>query len=169
MRADIDIERDVKAELKWSPEVNETDIAVNLTNGVVALIGYVGTNVEKYRAEAAVKRVSGVRGVANDLSVRPPIGGPPPDPQIAREAVASLRADLPLVWQNIKVLVKQGHVGLEGTVEWHYERGRAETAVHRVRVMARSLCEERCAPGRSTIRPSRPRGRHRGCSASRTS
>ena len=133
MRADTDIERDVKAELKWSPEVDETDIAFNLTNGVVALSGYVSSSVERYRAETAVKRVSGVRWVANDLSVRPTLGGPPPDPQIAREAVAALRTDLPLVWQNIKVLVKQGHVGLEGTVEWHYEREHGETAVHRVR------------------------------------
>ena len=56
MRADIDIERDVKAELKWSPDVNETDIAINVTGSVVALTGYVVNSTQKYRAEAAVKR-----------------------------------------------------------------------------------------------------------------
>lgn len=132
MRADIDIERDVKAELKWSPDVNETDIAINVTGSVVALTGYVVNSTEKYRAEAAVKRVVGVSAVANDLMVRPPLGSPPSDPQIARDAVAALRSEVPLIWQNITLLVKEGHVGLEGTVEWHYERERAEAAVHRV-------------------------------------
>ena len=132
MRADIDIERDVKAELKWSPDVNETDIAINVTGSVVALTGYVVNSTEKYRAEAAVKRIAGVSAVANELLVRPPLGSPPSDPQIARDAVAALRAEVPLIWQNITLLVKEGHVGLEGTVEWHYERERAEAAVHRV-------------------------------------
>jgi osmotically-inducible protein OsmY len=132
MRADSDIQRDVEAELTWSPDFNETDIAVKVTEGVVALTGYAASFAEKYRAEAAVKRVAGVTGVANDLVVRAPHGGMPADPEIAREAVAALKTELPLVWQSIKPIVKGGHVGLEGTVEWHYERDRAEFAVRRV-------------------------------------
>jgi len=132
MRVDIDIKRDVEAELKWAPDVNETDIAVKVVNGVVTLAGYTASYAEKYRAEAAVKRVIGVAAVANDLAVRPPRGGMPTDPEIARQAVAALREELPLVWQDIKLIVKDGHVGLEGTVEWHYERESAEASVRRV-------------------------------------
>lgn len=132
MRADSDIERDVKAELKWAPEIDETDIAVKVGNGVVALSGYAASAHEKYRAEAAVKRVAGVAAVANDLAVRWPLGGNPTDPEIARDALAALKIELPLAWERIRPLVKQGHVGLEGTVDWHYERERAEAAVRRV-------------------------------------
>lgn len=132
MRADAEIKRDVEAELKWSPELDETDIAAKVNAGVVTLTGYAKSYFEKYRAEAAVKRVAGVRAVANDLAVRAPLGGTPPDPEIARNVVAALRAELPLVWENIQPLVHEGHVGLEGTVEWHYERESAEAAVHRV-------------------------------------
>ena len=132
MRADAEIRQDVEAELKWSPEVDETDIATKVNGGVVTLTGYAKSYFEKYRAEAAAKRVAGVRAVANDLAVRAPLGGTPPDPEIARNVVAALRAELPLVWENIKPLVHEGHVGLEGTVEWHYERESAEAAVHRV-------------------------------------
>jgi osmotically-inducible protein OsmY len=132
MRADIEIKRDVEAELQWTPDIDETDIAVKVNDGIVALAGYVGSSFEKYRAEAAVKRIAGVRAVANDLAVRAPKGGMPTDPEIARNAVAALKAALPLVWEDIKPLVHEGHVGLEGTVRWHYERESAEAAVRQV-------------------------------------
>ena len=133
MRADSDIKRDVEAELKWAPDVWDTDMAVKVTGGVVTLTGYAVSAYDKSRAEAAAKRVLGVAGVANDLAVRAPFGGTPTDPEIARDAVAALKIELPLVWENIKPIVKEGHVGLEGTVEWHDQRERAEAAVRRLR------------------------------------
>lgn len=39
MRTDSDIKRDVEAELKWAPDVLETDIAVKVTDGVATLSG----------------------------------------------------------------------------------------------------------------------------------
>lgn len=133
MRTDSDIERDVEAELKWSPDIWETDIAVKVTGGVVALTGYAASAHEKSRAEAAAKRVVGVSAVANDLGVRAPLGGVPTDPEIARDAVVALKIELPVVWESIKAIVKEGHVALEGTVEWHDQRERAEAAVRRLR------------------------------------
>ena len=133
MRADTDIERDVEAELKWAPDVWDTDIAVKVTDGVVALTGYAASAHDKYRAEAAAKRVRGVTAVANDLAVRAPLGGMPTDPEIARDAVAALKLELPLVWEDVRPIVKNGHVALEGTVEWHDQRDRAEGAVRRLR------------------------------------
>jgi len=133
MRADNDIKRDVEAELKWAPDVSEIDIAVKVTGGVVTLTGYAASAHEKYRAEAAVKRVRGVAGVANDLAVRAPLGGMPTDPEIARDAVAALKLELPYWWEEIKPIVKGGHVALEGTVEWHNQRERAEAAVRHLR------------------------------------
>ncbi|HTX06775.1 MAG TPA: BON domain-containing protein [Steroidobacteraceae bacterium] len=132
MKADIDIKRDLEAELRWAPEVDETGIAVNVTDGIVTLAGYAGSSFEKHRAEAAVKRIAGVRAVANDLAVRAPTEGMPTDPQIARDAVAALKSALPLAWEDIKPVVYGGHVRLEGTAVWHYERESAEAAVRRV-------------------------------------
>src|SRR5690348_10848835 len=119
MRADADVKRDVEAELLWSPEIDQTDIAVKVNDGIVTLTGYAKSCFEKYRADVAVKRIAGVRAIANDLAVRTPTGGVPSDPEIARHVVAALQSELPLVWQNITPLVHEGHVGLEGTVEWH--------------------------------------------------
>jgi len=132
MRTDSEIERDVGEELKWNPDLDSTDIAVTVKDGVVTLGGFVKSYVDKTEAEVAAKRVAGVVAVANDIAVRLPATDERPDPEIAREAVASLN-QLPISAERIKVVVKNGWVTLEGTVEWHYQRNIAEAAVGYIR------------------------------------
>jgi osmotically-inducible protein OsmY len=133
MRSDSDIRRDVEDELRWDPEIDPTDIAVSVNNGVVTLIGFVRSYLERHLAEAATKRVAGVLAVANDLQVRLPDMDQRPDPEIARDAIAQIKNELPYAWENIRVVVKNARLTLEGEVEWNYQRDRAEAAVRRVR------------------------------------
>jgi osmotically-inducible protein OsmY len=133
MRSDSDIKRDVEDELRWDPDIDATDIAVAVKNGVVTLTGFVRSYSQKLQAEADAKRVAGVLGVANDIEVRLPVISKRPDPEIARDAVAAIQMELPYSYENIKVVVKEGWVTLEGEVEWHYQRERAEDAVQRLR------------------------------------
>jgi osmotically-inducible protein OsmY len=133
MRSDSEIERDVKDELEWDPDLEATDIAVSVKQGVVSLTGFVKSFTEKYEAEAAAKRVAGVSGVANDLEVRMPSVDERPDPDIARDAVAAIKSQLPTSSEHIKVVVKNGWVTLEGYVEWQYQKNTAEAAVRRIR------------------------------------
>jgi osmotically-inducible protein OsmY len=133
MRSDSDIERDVKDELVWDPDLDATDIAVSVKKGVVTLTGFVKSFTDKYEAEAAAKRVAGVIAVANDIEVRMPSVDERPDPEIARDAVAAIKSQLPLSSEKIKIVVKNGWVTLEGEVEWQYQRSTAETAVRRIK------------------------------------
>lgn len=131
MRTDSEIQRDVEAELRWAPEVNETDIAVKVQRGAATLTGFVSSSFQKYRAERATRRVKGVAAVANDVQVRWP-GTMPTDPEIARAAAAILMTDMPLAVTQIRAMVHEGHVTLLGEVEWHYQRELAEQLVHRI-------------------------------------
>jgi osmotically-inducible protein OsmY len=133
MRSDSDIRRDVEDELRWDPDIDATDIAVNVHNGVVTLTGFVRGYVQKYQAEADAKRVAGVVAVANDLEVRLPDIDERPDPEIARDAIARIKSELPYSWEKVRAVVKNGWLTLEGEVEWNYQRVRAEEAVRRVR------------------------------------
>src|SRR3979411_3225248 len=133
MRSDGEIEKDVKAELEWDPDLNATDIAVSVKKGVVTLAGFVKSYTDKYEAEAAAKRVAGVSGVANDLEVRMPSVDERPDPEIARDAVAAIKSQLPISSEHIKVVVKNGWVTLEGQAEWQYQKSTAENAVRRIK------------------------------------
>jgi osmotically-inducible protein OsmY len=133
MRLDSDIRRDVEDELRWDPDIDATDIAVAVNNGVVALTGFVRSYPQRTQAERDAKRVAGVVGVANDIEVRLPVIDQRPDPDIVRDAVSALKSELPYSSENIKVIAKDGKLTLEGTVEWNYARERAEKAVKRVR------------------------------------
>ena len=132
MKSDRQIELDVKDELQWDPDLDATDIAVTVKKGVVTLAGFVKSYADKYEAESAAKRVAGVLGVANDIEVRVPSIDERPDPEIARDAVAAIKGQLPISSGNIKVIVKNGWVTLEGTVEWQYQKNTAETAMRRL-------------------------------------
>jgi osmotically-inducible protein OsmY len=133
MRSDSELERDVKEELKWNPDLDSTDIGVSVSKGVVTLTGFVKSYFDRVEAETAAKRVAGVVGVANDIEVRLPNFDERPDPEIARDAVSVLRAQLPLSSEHIKVIVKNGEVILEGEVEWQIQKHAAENAVRRIK------------------------------------
>jgi hypothetical protein len=47
MRSDSEIERDVREELKWDPDLDASDIAVSVKNGVVTLAGFVKSFTDK--------------------------------------------------------------------------------------------------------------------------
>jgi len=133
MRTDSDIKRDVEDELKYDVGVDPTDIGVSVKNGAVTLTGFVRSYSEKLQAEADAKRVSGVMAVANDIEVRLASGDSRPDPEIARDVVAQMKWALPLSYESVKSVVKSGWITLEGEVEWHYQRTRAEEAARRVK------------------------------------
>jgi len=158
MKSDSDIKRDLEAELKWDPDIDATDIAVAVKDGVVTLTGFVRSYTQKWQAECDTKRVSGVTGVANDIVVRLPGSSERPDPEIARDAVAALKNELPYSSENMKVVVRDGWITLEGSAEWNYQRTRAENAVRRVRgikgVINLITLKPRVAPSEEAFRRS---------------
>jgi osmotically-inducible protein OsmY len=133
MRTDSDVKRDVEDELKYDPAVDSTDIGISVKNGVVSVTGFVASYGQKLQAEADAKRVVGVMAVANDIEVRLASVDSRPDPDIARDLVAQLKIELPFAFDSIKSVVKNGWVALEGGLEWHYQRARAESTARRVK------------------------------------
>jgi osmotically-inducible protein OsmY len=133
MRTDSEIKHDVEDELTYDPDLDSTDIGVSVKNGVANLTGFVGSYGQKLQAEGDAKRINGVMGVANDLQVRLLSVDSRPDPEIARDVVAQLGLELPFSHDKIKAIVKNGWVSLEGELEWHYQRIKAESTARRVK------------------------------------
>jgi osmotically-inducible protein OsmY len=133
MKSDSEIERDVREELQWDPDLNAEDIAVSVKDGVVTLAGFTRSYTDRLEAEAAAKRVAGVHAVANDIEVSLPAIDQRPDPDIARDAVAALKSQLPISHDKIKVIVKDGWITLEGSAEWQYQKTTAESAVGKIK------------------------------------
>ena len=119
--------------MRSDPDIDATDIAVAVKDGSVTLTGFVRSFRQRRRAEQDVKRLAGVVGIANNIEVRLSIIHRRPDSEIARDAVEAIKRDLPLSWEKIKAIVEDGWITLEGEVEWHYQRERAEEAVQGLR------------------------------------
>jgi len=131
-RSDNSLLDDVVLELKWDPKISSaSDIAVAVKDGVVTLSGFVPSFWEKDAAEKAVKRVYGVRGIANDIEVK--LFWQRTDPEIARDAVHELESHVSIPADRIKVTVKDGWVTLEGTVDWEYQKSLAQSAMKKLK------------------------------------
>jgi osmotically-inducible protein OsmY len=128
MKSDIELKRDVEAELRWDPRVNATHVGVSVDKGVVSLLGQVDNYAEKWAAAEATKRVAGVRALAQDLTVKLAASEQRSDADVAAAALHALRWD---VWvpSDVSVQVQGGRVMLEGHVAWNYQRAAAERAV----------------------------------------
>jgi len=133
MRLDSDIKRDVEQELRWAADIDSSGITVAVKDGIVTLSGFVRSYAQKWQSERDAQRVAGVVGVANDIEVRLPAIDQRPDPELAREAVAALKRELPYSADRIKVVVVNATMTLEGEVEWNYQKQRAEEIVRRVK------------------------------------
>jgi len=59
------------------------------------------------------------------------------DAELARQVMAALRRELPLCWEQIRPVVRDGSVTLEGRVEWLHQRAEAESIVRGVRGVVR--------------------------------
>jgi osmotically-inducible protein OsmY len=129
MNTDMQLHKDVLAELVWDARVGEKEIGVAAKDGVVTLTGSVATYAEKVAAERAVERVAGVKAVANDLTVKIPNALTHSDTEIAHKVVDSLLWDVEVPDEKVTTSVANGLVTLGGEVEWQYQRDAAERAV----------------------------------------
>src|SRR6185369_16043528 len=89
-QTDAQLHDSVQRQLEWDPEIDASDIAVIASNGVITLTGFVHSYATKLAAERSVKRVRGVRAVANDIRVA--LRSERTDPEIAKDAVYALGA-----------------------------------------------------------------------------
>jgi osmotically-inducible protein OsmY len=117
---------DVHQALAFDPILDAGRIGIVVEDGVVTLTGNVDSLREAVAAERAVKRVDGVRSIANDLHVK--THHERTDTDIAREALHRLRNNvaIPLA---VQAVVRDGHITLDGTVSWPHQRAAAENAV----------------------------------------
>jgi osmotically-inducible protein OsmY len=127
-KTDMQLKRDIEEELRWDPKVNAARIGVTVEGGAVSLLGEVDTYPAKWAAEGAAKRVSGVRTVAQDLTVKVLADHVRSDPEIATATQSVLGWDL-LVPTTVTATVHQGAVTLGGEATWNYQREAAERAV----------------------------------------
>ncbi len=132
MKEDLQLQQRVIDELEFEPQVDAAHIGVSVRDGVVTLSGHVSSFVEKFAAERAVRRVKGVKAVAQELQVQLPSEAKTADDEIAARAVNILNWDALVPADRITVKVEHGIVTLGGQVDWHHQRAEAEYDVRKL-------------------------------------
>jgi hyperosmotically inducible periplasmic protein len=112
------------------------DLAFRVDNGTVTLLGAVTRPVLKSDAENVVKRIEGVQKVINNIEVLPPS---PMDDQIRRAEYRAIYGDPSIgtkygyqALPSIHIIVKNGHVTLEGVVDSQFDKTLINTRANAV-------------------------------------
>lgn len=129
MRTDAQLQKDVTDELRWDPSIRDREIGVAVTGGVVTLSGMVPSFADKYCSERAAERITGVRAVADDLSVMSACGFRYADTDIAHAVATMLLLNVQVPDNSVMAAISGGWVTLDGTVSWQYQRDAGERTV----------------------------------------
>jgi osmotically-inducible protein OsmY len=127
----VDLRQLVFDQIRRNPTTKDSSVSVAAEGGIVRLTGTVKTKAESLAVETIAKGVPGVRAVANELQVRPSSEWGAAD--IAKEALKGIKGHLFLAGEDIRVIVRDGHVILEGTVRNELQKMLAEAQVKMLR------------------------------------
>lgn len=128
MKTNAQIQQDVNEELKFDPRIHEGDVGISVSNGVVTLSGSIPTFAEKWAAEEATLKVSGVNTVVNDLKVKSSFSKDR-DQDIAESINRSLKWNIWIPKEAVKAVVDDGWVTLSGKLDFNYQKDAAMNAV----------------------------------------
>jgi osmotically-inducible protein OsmY len=132
MSNDTVLKESILAELLWEPSVSAAHIGVTARDGVITLTGHVQTYAEKHAAEAAVRRVKGVKAIAEEIEVKLSFDVKRTDEDIAGAIVSRLAWDSTIPKDAVKATVQDGWVTLTGEVNWHFEHDAAAQEVRKL-------------------------------------
>ncbi len=110
--------------IAWDAMVPEGLLKIKVQNGWITLSGDVEWNYQKTAAEESVRRLSGVKGVSNMITVRPRLDAS----NIKHRIEGALKRSAEIEATGIRIDVSGSKVTLQGKVHSWHERSLAESA-----------------------------------------
>jgi osmotically-inducible protein OsmY len=124
VRTDADIAQAVVSALNWNTVVPKNHVGVAVSNGWITLTGTVNWHYQKNAAVRTIRDLMGVKGVTDNIVVRPEVNTV--DVRDTIEAAFKRSAEVDA--RRISVVAKDGKVILAGNVRCWAERDEAERA-----------------------------------------
>lgn len=121
---DADIAGAAVRALEWDAFVRVEDLEVTVSAGWVVIHGEVEWEYQRQAAERSVRRLAGVCGVTEAITVRP--HATPTREELKRRIAAALVRGAETDGQRVTIEIMGGAVALRGTVRSWLERAEAE-------------------------------------------
>ena len=122
--ADDEIAHRAVSIISWDATVPEGRIRVKVEKGWVTMSGEVEWQFQRSAAEKAVRKLSGVRGVTNLVTIRPHLDAS----NVKQHIDNALKRNAEVEANAIRVSVTGGKVTIEGNVDTWHERNMVERA-----------------------------------------
>jgi osmotically-inducible protein OsmY len=123
-RTDTEIAQAAVAALKWNTMVPAGRVTLSVSNGWLTIQGTLDWQYQKDAAARAVRDLTGVRGVSNEIVVTPHIN----TSDVQAKIEAAFRRSAEIDARRVKVAALDGKVVLSGNVRSWAERQEAERA-----------------------------------------
>lgn len=123
-RDDQDIAKSAMNALEWHVWVPHKDIKIVVDEGWITLTGQVEWDYQRKAVESAVRYLSGVKGVLNNIALKPSVNIKDIREKIEKAILRTAQEDV----ANIKVVATDNEVQLSGSVSSWAERSNAESA-----------------------------------------
>ena len=133
MKTNLQLQTEVLRAIKWEPLLRESDITVEALDGMITLSGVVGNYIQKSQAEDAVKRITGVKAIVEKIEVVFDNDDEKSDAEIVVDVLNALTANKDIPFDRIQIEVEDGHVTLDGKLEWNHQKQAAQKAVSMVK------------------------------------
>jgi osmotically-inducible protein OsmY len=119
---DEDIAKQALNVLAWDLSVPKDKVKVKLEKGWITLSGDVNWYYQKYAAEIDVRKLLGVTGLCNQITIKPSVQAS----DVREKITAAFERNAEFEAGNIVVSIDGGEVTLSGKVDSYYERTLAE-------------------------------------------
>lgn len=123
-RDDQDIAKSALNALEWHVWVPHQDVKVVVDDGWITLTGVVEWDYQRKAVESAVRYLSGVKGVLNNITLKPSVNVKDVKERIEKAILRTAQEDI----NNIKVVAAEDEVRLVGSVSSWAEKSNAESA-----------------------------------------
>ncbi len=130
--SELKLRDDILDELAYEPVIDAAHIGVAVDQNIVTLTGHVSNYAQKLAAIAAVQRVKGVHGIADEIEIADSARVRTSDDELVKRAINMLSWDSVVPAEAIQVTVHSGLVTLTGRVNWQYQKSSAESGIRRL-------------------------------------
>jgi len=132
MKTNRELQIDVLEAIKWEPLLKQAGINVDAKDGVITLSGIVGSYIKKSQAEETAKKITGVKAVVEKIEVKFDNNDEKDDSEIATAVLNVFKSNRDILFDKIQVEVENGHVTLDGKLEWNYQKEAVQRSVSNI-------------------------------------